>query len=481
MKKNRNSTTTTGVIWSAIERFSSQGLQFVFGIIIARLLMPYDYGLIGMIAIFLALSETFVQSGFGLALIQKKNRDELDYSTSFYFNIVVAIFFYFFLFFFSTKIADFYEEPVLVPLIRVIGLTIIINSCTVVQRTKLDILLDFKTQTKASVISVSLSGLIGLYLAYTGFGVWALVWQSILRRLINTSILVFYLKWLPKAGFSLIRFKSLFSFGSKVLLVGLLNSIFSNLYLIVIGKIFNASDLGYYTRAKQFSDFPSTNLVAIISRVTFPILSKVQDDNEKLKSTYRQLIKLTAFIVFPFMVGLAALSKPFILLILTEKWSESIWMLQLLAFAGMWYPINILNLNILNVKGRSDLFLKLEVIKKIITVFFLILSIQFGLNIIIISQIVIAIISIFINTYYTKKIIGYGVGQQLKDVFKTLFLSIIMGISVFYLINIFNNLYVQLSIGIFVSVFIYFSSSYFLKMNELTQMVKYTKQFIYKN
>jgi teichuronic acid exporter len=306
MTKTLKQKAAHGVVWSAVERFSAQGVQFVLGLILARLLTPEDYGLIGMLAIFLAVSQTFIDSGFSTALVQKKNRDELDYSTTFYFNIVVALVFYALLFFTAPLIADFYDEPLLQSLTRVVGLTIIINSLGVVQRAKFTINVDFKTQTKASLSSIIISGLVGIYLAYTGFGVWALVVQNLMRRTINVLVLWVISKWHPHKGFSWERFRGLFSFGSKLLLSGLLDTVFQNIYTIVIGKVFSAHTLGFFTRAKQFAAFPSSNITGVIGRVTFPVLSQLQDDDAKLRSAYTKIIKISALIIFPLMMGLAA-------------------------------------------------------------------------------------------------------------------------------------------------------------------------------
>ncbi len=456
-----------GLIWSSIERFSAQGVQFVIGLVLARLLLPSDYGLIGMLAIFLAISQTFINSGFGIALIQKKNRDELDFSTTFYFNIVVAIFFYVILYLTAPLIANFFNQPLLVSLTRVIGLSIIINSFAVVQKTKYTIELDFKTQTKASLSSIVISGGIGIYMAYTGFGVWALVWQTILRRIIETVILWVYSKWLPKEGFSIERFKGLFSFGSKLLAVGLIDTIYRNAYLIIIGKVFSASNLGFYTRAKQFNDFPSVNITGILQRVTFPILSELQDDDHKLLTAYRKIIKLSALVVFPLMMGLAALAEPLIRVILTEKWIETVWMLQLLTFAGMWYPIHALNLNILNVKGRSDLFLRLEIIKKAIITIVLIISVPLGIEAMIIGQIATSYIALIINTYYTKRIISYGFLQQMSDLLKVLFLSFAMGGIIYYTISFIQVDMFKLIIGIVEGVVFYIGIAWFFNIGEI--------------
>lgn len=466
-----------GVFWSTVENFSAKGLQFVLGIILARILLPEDYGLIGMIMIFLAISVTFTDSGFSKALIQKKNRDEKDFSTVFYFNIVVAVCFYLILFICAPLISDFYEQVELINIIRVIGLIIIINSFAVVQRSKFMINLDFKTQTKASVLSIVVSGILSIYLAYSGFGVWALVIQALTRALINVVVLWFFSKWIPRDGFHFDRFKTLFSFGSKLLMARLLDTFYNNIYLIVIGKLFSAADLGFYTRAKQLKDFPSANITSILQKVTFPLLSGIQDDDVKLKTNYRVIIKLSALVVFPLMIGLAALAEPTILVILTEKWSESIWMLQLLCFAGMWYPIHAMNLNVLNVKGRSDLFLRLEIIKKVIITIVLVVSIPFGIKAIIIGQICTSIIALAINTYYTNRIISYSFIQQLSDIFGVLIVSLLMGTLIYFVIGYVDDNRFKLLIGLLVGIPFYLGITWFANIGEIRLLPTFFKNF----
>ncbi|WP_221932409.1 lipopolysaccharide biosynthesis protein [Carboxylicivirga sp. M1479] len=444
-----------GVMWSAIQRFSSQGVQFVLGLILARLLSPSDYGLIGMLAIFLAISDTFIDSGFSTALVQKKDCDELDYSTSFYFSGAVGFLFYALLFLFAPLIAGFYDEPQLVQLTRVLGLTLIVNSLAIVQRAKFTINIDFKSQTKAAVSAIVISGGVGIYLAYAGFGVWALVVQNLLRRSLDLIILWCISKWMPRHGFSFQRFKDLFSFGSKLLLSGLLDTFFKNIFTIVIGKVFSAQSLGFFTRAKQFSEFPSSNITTIIQRVTFPVLSVVQNDDFRLREGYRKIIRMAALVVFPLMMGLAALAKPLVITILTAKWSETVWMLQIMCFAMMWYPIHAINLNVINVKGRSDLFLRLEVIKKVITIIMLVITIPIGIKAMLIGQIATSLLALIINTYYTKRIINYGFWQQMKDIGPVLLLSLVMGAFVYLTTGITSSKLWQLSIGSFSGLLLY--------------------------
>ncbi len=476
MNKELKSRTAKGLIWSTLERFSAQGVQFVLGIILARLLTPQDYGLVGMLAIFLAVSQTFIDSGFSSALIQKKNRDDLDYSTTFYFNILVAISFYAVLFLTAPLIASFYRQPQLIELTRAIGLTIVINAFAVVQRSKFTINLDFKTQTKASLGATIISGMLGIYFAYTGLGVWALVIQSLARRTIEVLILWWISEWYPTAGFSYARFKGLFSFGSKLLLSGLLDTIYNEIYTIVIGKAFSANTLGFFTRAKQFAAFPSSNITGIVGRVTYPVLSEVQDDNNRLATIYRKIIKLSALLIFPLMMGLAALAHPLIIIILTEKWIDTVWMLQILCFSMMWYPIHAINLNIINVKGRSDLFLRLEVIKKILITIVLVVTIPLGIKAMLLGQVFLSYAGLSINLHYTKQVINYGYWKQMRDLMPVLLLSFTMGMLIYILTFFISSLYLQLLIGLLFGCAFFIGIAWKFNVSEIRELKSFLRK-----
>jgi O-antigen/teichoic acid export membrane protein len=462
--------TVKGVFWSSIERFSIQGIQFFLGIVMARLLFPSDYGLIGMLTIFLAVSQSFIDSGFSNALIRKQNRTEEDFSTVFYFNIVVGLFFYLILFFCSPYIAKFYNAPILENLTKVVALNIFINSLTIVQRAKFTIKVDFKTQTKSSLLAVIISGTIGIMMAYKGFGVWALAVPSIISSIINMIMLWIYSKWIPLRTFSVASFKELFAYGSRLLFSGLLDTIYSNLYTLVIGKKFSKVDLGYYTRADSLSQFPSSNITGILQRVTFPVLSSIQDDNIKLREAYRKLLRLSAFVIFPLMVGLAAIADPFIRFVLTDKWERVILLLQILCIARMWYPVHAINLNLLQVKGRSDLFLRLEIIKKIIGIIVLCVTIPLGVIAMCVGLIFTSIVALIINTYYTGKLINVGYFKQMKDLLPILFYSFSMGALVWGITKLFHSNIVNLVLGVCFGIIYYFCITYVTKSSELKEI-----------
>ena len=438
----------------------------------ARLLTPADYGMVGMIAIFIAISQTIIDSGFSQALIRKQDRSEIDNSTVFFFNVVVGLVLYLILYLCAPLIAEFYLEPKLISITRIIGLSLIFNSLTVVQRALLTINLNFKTQAKASLIAAVLSGIIGIYMAYRGFGVWSIVSQQIINLFLITIFLWLFSKWKPLFTYSWESFKELFSFGSKLLAAGLLETVYKNMYLIVIGKIFKASDLGYYTRAHQFSDFPSSNITGIFQRVSYPVLCTIQDNDAKLSDVYRKILKTSAFVVFPLMMGLAALSKPVILAFLTEKWLFSATLLIPLCFSGMWFPIHSINLNLLQVKGRSDLFLKLEIIKKVLGVTVLCISIPFGLLAMCWGTVLNSIIALSINTYYTGKLINLGFFRQMKDILPTFILSILMGAIVFFSINFLSlNPYLLILIGLLIGITFFIVAARVCKFSEFDELL----------
>ena len=462
--------TVSGIFWSSVERFSVQGIQFVLGIIMARLLLPADYGLIGMLAIFLAISQSFIDSGFSNALIRKRNRTEADFSTVFYFNIVVGLVFYFILFFASPYIAAFYNAPILKSLTKVVALNLFISSLTIVQRAKFTINVNFKTQTKASLLSVIISGIIGIVMAYRGFGVWALAVQSIISSFINMIALWIYSRWMPKKVFSISSFKEMFSYGSKLLLSGLIDTVYKNIYTIVIGKKFSKVDLGYYTRANNFAQFPSSNITGILQRVTFPVLSSIQDDDKKLGETYRQFLRLSAFVVFPLMIGLLAIADPLIRLLLTDKWSGVILLLQILCLSQMWYPIHAINLNLLQVKGRSDLFLRLEVIKKIVGISILCITIPLGVTAMCWGSVASSLIALFINTYYTGKLIQVGYLRQMKDLLPILGYSFSMGIIVWGITQLIPVHLFALVIGVTLGAIYYYFVARITQSKELQEI-----------
>jgi O-antigen/teichoic acid export membrane protein len=342
----------------------------------------------------------------------------------------------------------------------------------VVHRAKLTIAVDFKSQAKATLIAVIVSGAAGLFMAYTGFGVWALAFQSMLNTGLSMVFLWIFVRWKPLKVFSISSFKQLFSYGSKLLLSGLIDTTYRNVYTVGIGKQFQAVDLGYYTRADQFAQFPSSNITGIFQRVTFPILSDIQHDDERLRSVYRQYLRISAFVIFPLMCGLAGVAGPFINLVLTEKWTGIVPLLRLLCFSLMWYPVHSINLNLLQVKGRSGLFLRLEIIKKFVGVGILCITIPLGIRAMCAGKIVSSFFSLFINTYYTGKIISVGFIKQMRDLSPIFLGAVSMSIVSYIVSNIFTNYAIGLLCGIIAGIIYYFLVNIFFKSQELDILLK---------
>ena len=456
-----------GVLWSSIERFSVQGVQFLVILVIARLLDPKDFGLVGMLAIFLAVAQSLIDSGFSQALIRKQDRTEIDNSTVFFFNITVSVLLYLILYVVAPWVAVFYNEPQLCSLMRVLCLIVIINSFAVVQRAIFTASINFKTQAKASFIAALVSGVVGVLLAYQGYGVWTLVWQQLLNAVINTMLLWAYSNWYPKWVYSWQSFKELFAFGSKLLASGLLDTLYNNIYLLVIGKVFNASSLGFYTQADRFTKLPSSNITGILQRVTYPVLCSIQDDDERLRADYRKLLRLSAFIIFPLMCMLAGVAYPLVEILLGEKWLFTATLIIPLSFSMMWWPIHAINLNLLQVKGRSDLFLRLEIIKKIIGVTVLVVSIPFGLLFMCYAGIASSIICLFVNTYYTGKLIQVSFLTQMKDLSGSLILSVLMFVLVSLTTSFGATVVLQLVYGVLAGGVFYFGLTQIFKSSEI--------------
>lgn len=474
MADNLKQKTQKGLAWSMIERFATQGVQFLFSIILARLLSPNDYGIIAMPLVFLAIAQCFIDSGFSTALIRKPQLSDEDLSTAFYFNIGVGIICYLVLFCTSPLIADFYKTPILDKLLKVTALATLFNPLCAVQQAILTKEINFKTQAVVSLSGAFFSGIIGLVFAYNGFGVWALVFQQVGGYLIRTILLWILCKWMPKLLWSWESFHYLWGFGSKMLGSGLLETIYNNIYPIVIGKYFSAQDLGNYTRAQQFSALPSSNVTGVLQRVTFPVLSYIQNEDDRLAINYRKILKLSAFLIFPMMLMLSAIADPLIRVLLTDKWRGCVILLQIICLQMMWYPIHAINLNLLTVKGRSDLFLRLEIFKKIVGVSILCVSIPNGIIWMVSGGVLSSLIALIINTYYTGKLIKVGFFVQMKDLIPIVVISIIMWIFIHVSILLIVDASLQLLVGIMSGLSIYLVlAKYFLKSewNYLLSMI----------
>lgn len=467
------SKTLIGVLWSFADMAANHGLQFIIQIILARLLLPEQFGLIGMILVFIAISNSVVDSGFTQALIRDQQTTQVDYSTVFYFNVFMACVMYGLLYISSTPISVFFGESELVPMLRILSLVLIINSLGIIQRVLLIKKVDFKTITKVNVIAVIVSGSITIVFAVRGYGVWSLVINIISMQIIQTTFLWIFNKWIPSWKFNIQSFKKYYKFGYKLLLSGLLDTIYNNIFLVIIGRIYSTSQLGFYTTAVRFRDMASQSISASVQRVSYPVLSSMQEDEKRLKNGFRKIIKTTAFINFPLMIGLAAIAFPLFNILFGEQWKPSVIYFQLLCLAGMLYPIHAVNLNILQVKGRSDLFLKLEIIKKAVLTLFIVLSLLFGLGIIglIVAAVVNSFIALLINTHYSAREINYSMKDQMKDLLPIFLISVVMGAIVYSIGNVLlTNDVVKIIIQIILGLLIYITVTKFAKIQELNEL-----------
>lgn len=453
-----------GVAWNFTEKILVKAVSFVISIILARLLAPSDYGLTGMLAVFLSVSSVFIEGGLAKALIQRQDCQDIDYSTAFVTNVSMSLVIYVVLFFAAPLIADFYDEPLLVSLTRAMALTIVLGSFNIVQRAKLMANVDFKSLAQINVLSIIVTGAIGITMAYLGYGVWALVGQAIGSTLFLIFIFPFYSKWKPSLRFSKESFSRLFGFGSKLMITGVYSVIFNNIATICIGKAYKSQQLGYYTRASQFPDLISFTVNDVLGTVTFPVLSELQNDKDRLVAVYRKSLLATALVIFPVMVLCALLAYPLVLILLTEKWVPCVVLMQWLCLARIFTPLSALNMNILNAVGRSDLFMKLDFSKAPLTIIILAITIPISVEAIVIGSFVDSFLCFFINAYLPGRMFGYGAWQQLKD-WKYIILSILlMSVAVYLFMLVVQNVWLQLFIGGTIGIVVYSACCYFFKV-----------------
>lgn len=470
------------VFWSFIERFSHQFLQFIFSIFLARLLLPQEFGLIALTSVFVAVGNSFINAGFSQALIQKKDANIIDESSIFYFNICVAFLVSALMIAFSKPIAEFYNEPILSNIIRVLTLSLVFNSLGVIQRTLLTKGLDFKTQMKARVITSVLAGSIGTYMAMKGYGVWSLAVLFVLTDFFDTLILWIVCPWRPQVTFSLSSLKSMFGFGSRLFIVSVTNAIFKNIYVVLIGRTFSPSILGFYNRAESFYRYPVVLINSVIGQVSFPVFAKIQDDQVTLKYLLSSGVKLVSFITFPLMFGLMVVAKPLIIILLTEKWLPAVLYLKLFCLVGVLYPIQALNLNALNALGRSDLYLKVDILNKLVILLTLFVSYRYGIVSIIIGQIFNSIVALILYTFFIGRFLGYSIVNQLRDIAPILLTSLIMAGAVYLLGNILiMNLNLLVLFQVTVGILVYFGLSYLYKSEVLFKMLEFPRKNSFGN
>lgn len=418
-------------IWRLAEQCGAQGVSFIVAIVLARLLNPEDYGAVALLTVFTSILNVFVDSGMGNALIQKKNADNVDFSTVFFFNIIWCFFLYGILYIYAPLIAEFYDNDQLTALTRVAGLTIIISGVKNVQQAYVSRNMQFKKFFFATLFGTITSAILGIVMAYQGFGPWALVTQGITNAFIDTIFLWFTVRWRPQKVFQFSRLKKLFSFGWKLLISSLLDNIYNNVRQLIIGKMYSSSNLAYYNKGKSWPNLFITNINSSIDSVLLPTMSKVQDEAEQVKKMTRRAIKTSVYIMAPMMMGLAFIAKPLVSLVLTDKWLPCVPFMQIFCITYMFFPIHTANLNAIKAMGRSDLFLKLEVIKKFVGIILLLSTMWFGVMVMAYSLLVSSVISQIINSWPNRKLLNYSYIDQLKDIVPSILLSVFMGVCIY--------------------------------------------------
>ena len=464
------------VLWTFIDSFLVKGLSFVAGLILARLLGPSEFGLLGMISIFIAIGTSLVDSGLSSSLIRTKEADNTDYSTVFFTNLGMSLLIYGLLFVSAPYIADFYEQPILIGLIRLYCVGFVISALSAVQLTILIKAMKFKRITHFNIPSTLIGVGVGVGLGYMGYGVWSLVWMYLVTQACNSILFWSFSAWKPSLLISKEKLKYHYNFGYKLMLSGLLDQVFNNIYNVVIGKFFSAQSLGYYERAKTFNSYPSLMLSGIIGKVTYPLLAKIQDDSVRVAQVYRNILQVTFFVIAPVMLGAAAVAKPLFLLVLGVAWLPAVPFFQILSISFMLYPIHAFNINVLKVYGRSDLFLKLEIYKKIVVSISIIIAFQFGIYALVWSSVFTSLVALVINTHYSSQMISYTLKAQLLDMLPVFVITVIVFVVMQFGVQFLDlqPLIVQIFIPLLIGAVLYVGIHYMFK----TKAIMYALTFI---
>lgn len=480
MSSSLKDATVRGVGWSAADAFLGHGVTFLVGLVLARLLTPDEYGLIGIVTIFTYILLGFVDCGFSNSLIRKQSTSDEDFNTMFIVNFGISLLMYALLFAVAPYIALFFERPQLVSLVRVTGLLLIIQALSIVQDTILKKKIDFKTKTKASVIAAVTSGAIGIGMAFAGFSVWSLVGQQITRQLVYTVCLWAFNKWRPKLKFSTESLRYMWGFGWKLMLSGLLERVWAQLYQAVVGKFYNPATLGQYTRSKEYASIFSNNLTSIVQKVTYPVLSQIQDEKERMVSDYRRIIKTTMFVTAVIMISMGAVAEPLIYCLIGPQWHQAATFLPLICISMSLYPLHAINLNMLQVQGRTDIYLYVEIAKKIISIIPILLGIFVDIYWMLIGSIITGIINFFLNSYYTGKKLGYSSWTQLKDVAPSYAIAILIALCVYFFKYLPVSNWIILPIQIVVGAMVFFAVCERTKLEEYVEVKEIAKQYFSK-
>ena len=469
------------LLWKFAERIGAQGVKFIVSLVLARILLPSDYGTIALISIFISILNVFVESGLGTALIQKKDADDLDFSSVFYFNLVMCIFLYFCMFFSAPYIASFYNNKELTPIIRVLSVTLIISGLKNVQQAYVSKKMIFKKFFFATLGGTIGAAIIGIFLAYKGYGVWALVVQQLFNITVDTLILWISVNWRPIFKFSITRLRVLFKYGWKLLVSSLLHTVYMDIRSLIIGKKYSADDLAFFNKGTEFPTFITSNINASIDSVLLPVMSSVQSEIDKVKGITRRSIMISSFLMWPLMLGLAGVANNVIPLLLTEKWTPCIPFLYIFCFNYGTEPLSTANLNAIRALGHSELILKMEIIKKIIALVIVIAAVPFGVMGIAISSTVYTFISIIINSYPNKKLLNYSIFEMLKDIIPSFVISLIMFFIVFFMNYLPINSILLLFLQIFIGGFFYIITAFLLKLEAFNYAISIIKNSLRKN
>lgn len=462
---DKRKTIASNMFWRFAERIGAQGVKLLVEIVLARLLVPDDYGMIALVTVFITILNVFVDSGLATALIQKKNVDELDFSSVFWFNVGWCFILYLLLFYASPFIAKFYGRTELIPVVRILGLQVIISGVKNVQQAYVSRTLRFKCFFYATLGGTLGAAGIGIWMAYNGYGVWALVSQQLFNVLVDTIILWFTVKWRPKWQFSMARLKVLFSYGWKLFVSALLEAGYTEIRQLIIGKIYTSDNLAYYNRGKQFPFLFVSNVNSAIDSVLLPVMSKEQDDSRHVKIMTKRAIKTSVYIMAPLMMGLAFVGEPFVRVLLTEKWLPSVPYMRIFCITFMFYPIHTANLNAIKALGRSDLFLKLEIIKKIVGIIALLLTMNISVMAMAYSLLFVSVVGQIINSWPNKKLLDYSYLEQMKDILPSILLAALMGGGVMLLGQIGLSDIITLFFQIILGAGIYILGSVLLKLD----------------
>jgi O-antigen/teichoic acid export membrane protein len=464
----------SGIFWTLIQQFSSQGISFIVTIILARLLLPEQFGLIAILNVFVNIGSILMDGGMGQSLIRTENPDIEDYSTVFYFNLIVSFIIYSVVYILSPFIAEFYNQPELEYITKWYCIIFITNAFSSIHYTRLTKNMEFKKELTITIPSLILSSTVGVLMAYNGFGIWSLVVSSILQSTTVGIQLWFRSDWKPIFKFNKEKFYFHFKYGYKLTLSGILDAFFNNIYVLIIGKYFAAIQVGFFNRADSLKQLPVNNISSVLNKITFPLFAKIQDDNERLKEMNKKIMQMVLYFVAPTLLIMAALGEPLFRLLFTDKWLPAVPYFQILCWGGILYPIHAYNLNILKVKGRSDLFLRLEIFKKVIVIITIISSISFGIIGLLYGTIITSIIAFFINTYYTGKLINYSSFKQLKDLTPILIVAALTGglvysLDVLLLNKILNDIF-RLIVGSIFGIIIFYLLSILLRLDSLNEL-----------